>query len=229
MVLVAEERRALRSAEHLEAVIGAKHRRQFGTMTAVKLTAEEIANLDPNRGKITFSRGWEVLERAIREEEDRVINEVLDAAVGVADLHDDEAAVERAAESLRALAAQYAKWQGNQAEDPLMHTIRSAVLAVGSAFAVLLPENVADDEMRGIVGFEVRRGAPRRLAAHVGDELWDLLSSYHVRRIKAFKDHARRTAVIAILALVLEEIVAIDNIDPAVFDDCDRYGGYEEQ
>jgi hypothetical protein len=230
MVLVAEELRALRSAEHLEAVIGAKHGRQFGRMIAVTLTAEEIANLDPNRGKITFSRGWEAVERAIREEEERVINEVLDAAVGLADLQDDEAAVERAAESLRALAAQYAEWQANQAEDPLMHTIRSAVVAVGSAFAVLLAENVSEDEMRRIVGFEVRSVAPRRLAAHLGGELWDLLSSYYVRRIKAFTDHARRIAVIAILALVLEEIVAIDNIDPAdVFDDYDHYGGYEEQ
>lgn len=230
MVLVAEELRALRSAEHLEAVIGAKHRRQFGTMTAVTLTAAEIANLDPNRGKFTFSRGWEAIERATRKEEDRVINEVLDAAVGLADLQDDEAAVERAAESLRALAAQYAEWQENQADDPLMRTIRSAVLVVGSVFAVLLPENVSDNEMRRIVGSEVRTGAPRRLAAHVGDELWDLLSSYYTRRIKAFTDHARRTAVIAILALVLEEIVAIDNIDPAdVFDDYDHYCDYEEQ
>jgi hypothetical protein len=51
MVLVAEELRALRSAQHLEAVIGAKHRRQFGTMTAVKLTAEEIAKPRPQPGQ----------------------------------------------------------------------------------------------------------------------------------------------------------------------------------
>jgi hypothetical protein len=151
---------------------------------------------------------------------------VLHTAVGLADLQDDEAAVERAAESLQALAAQHAEWQENQAGGTRSCTLSAAPsLLWGARSLCCLRRNVSGDEMRRIVRFEVRIGAPRRLAAHVGDELWDLLSSYYTRRIKASRDHARRTAVIAILALVLEEIVAIDNIHPAdVFDDYDHYG-----
>lgn len=229
MVLVADELREVRSADHVAAVIAAKRNRQFGKMTAATLTAQEIAQLDPDRGQISFSRGREGLERAIREEEDRVVNEILDAAATLPDVTDDPAAVERAAESLQALAARYGEWNEDQAEDPLMYIVRGFVLDVGAAFARLLPEDTIDDEWRRIVRFEIRNQAPRRLGAHAGHELWDLLSGYYVRQVKTFKNHDRRTAVLAILALVLEEIVAIDNIDPAdVFDDYDHYGDHDE-
>lgn len=229
MVLIADELREMRSADHLAAVIAGKRNRQFGKMTAVTLTAQEIAQLDPNRGQISFSRGLEGFERAIREEVDRVINEILDAAGTLPDVTDDRAAVERAAESLQALATGYGEWKKDQAEDPLMYSVRGFVLDVGAAFARLLPEDTIDDEWRRIVRFEIRNQTPRHLGAHAGHELWDLLSGYYVRQVKAFENHTRRTAVLAILALVLEEIIAIDNIDPAdVFDDYDHYGDHDE-
>ena len=78
MVLVAQELRAVRSAEHLAAVIARKRIAQVGRMTAIILTAKEIAPLDPNCG-IAIRGGMEALERAISNEEDRAINEILDA------------------------------------------------------------------------------------------------------------------------------------------------------
>ena len=105
-------------------------------------------------------------------------------------------------------------------DDPFMHGVRDAVLAAGAAFAPLLPESISDPEMRRIVRFEVRTAAPRRLRAHVGSELWELLSLYYMRRVKEANRDDRRVSILAMLALLLEELIAIDNIDPAdVYDD----------
>jgi hypothetical protein len=220
MVISRDELRGVRSADHLLAVIAAKQIGGFAKLTAVSLSAKVIAELDPNKGR-AFNRGWEAFERAIRAEEERVIDEILDFPAA----SPSAAALAHAVAALNEVADDHRTWLADTKADPFMQGIRAGVLAVGAAFAALLPENLADDEMRRIVRFEARTSAPRRMGAHVGDELWELLTGYYTRKIAGAKsEHTTRSAVMAVLALALEEIIAIDNIEPAdVFDDFDQF------
>jgi hypothetical protein len=51
--------------------------------------------------------------------------------------------------------------------------------------------------------------------AHPGTELWGLLSTYRLERVAAHDGYIRRDDVLAMLSMVVEEIIAIDDIDPA--------------
>ena len=63
--------------------------------------------------------------------------------------------------------------------------------------------------------------------AHVGGSFWTLLINHYLEQIQ---DGARlrvRRSAVAVVALVVEEIVSIDNIDPQdVFDDYREYDNY---
>lgn len=150
---------------------------------------------------------------------------MVDEILGTPVTGSGDATLAQAIAALNAVADDHHVWLADTKADPFMQGIRAGVLAVGAAFAALLPKDLADEEMRRIVRFEVRTSAPRRMAAHVGDELWELLNGYYTHKIAgARSEHTTRIAVMAVLALALEEIIAIDNIDPAdVFDDYDQY------
>jgi hypothetical protein len=63
--------------------------------------------------------------------------------------------------------------------------------------------------------------------AHVSGDLWNLLIQHYIEQIR---DGARlriRRSAVAVVALAVEEIMAIDNIDPGdVFDDYYEYDNY---
>lgn len=100
--------------------------------------------------------------------------------------------------------------------------VRERVVAVGAVFATLLEEDLTQPESRRIVHFEVRTSAPQELNAHVSGELWDLLATYYRRQVRDQAGHWRRRSALAMLAMCVEEIIAIDDIDPA-----DVYPEYE--
>jgi hypothetical protein len=222
LLFVEHELKAIRSPEHLAAVVEHKRRKFVGNFRAVTLTDAEIRELDPNKGAVDFVRGLAGIEQAIRNAQDAALNEMLDCAVELPDVHDDDAAVERAAQALGALARQLEDRRENPRDDPMWRTERELAVAVGGAFATLLIEDLADPEDRRIVRFEVRSSAPQQLDAHVGSELWTLLADYHLRQVREYTGHARRRSVLAMLALCADEIMSIDDIDPA-----DAYDDYE--
>ena len=96
-----------------------------------------------------------------------------------------------------------------------MRDVHSWVIDVGAAFANILNEDLADEQTRRSLRFDVRVSAPQRLRAHAGTELWTLLSTYRLGQVAAHGDYTRRDNVVAMLAMVVEEMMAIDDIDPA--------------
>jgi hypothetical protein len=58
----------------------------------------------------------------------------------------------------------------------------------------------------------------------VGGELWTLLGDYRLQHVQKFKGYERRRSALAMLAMCVEQIIAIDDIDPSdVFNDYEQY------
>lgn len=221
LLFVENELQGIRSAEHLAAVIEHKRRKLVGKLRAVTLTDEEMRELDPNKGAVQFTRGLAGIEQAIRASQERALNEMFDEAVELPDLgEDDDTVFERTVNALQGLNAELEDHRENPDEDPMWRGVRDRVVALGAAFAALLEEDLTQTENRRIVSFDVRTSAPQQLDAHAGGELWDLLTAYRLRQLQEHKGHQRRRSVMAMLAMCVEEIIAIDDIDPGdVYDD----------
>jgi hypothetical protein len=77
------------------------------------------------------------------------------------------------------------------------------------------------------LSFEIRASAPQRVGAHVDSELWALLTQHYVQQIRVGGTLRVRRSAIAVVALAMEEIVAIDDMDPRdAFDDYAEYDNY---
>ena len=223
LLFVESELVGIRSPAHFAAVIEDKRRKLVGRMRAVTFTDAEIRELDPNKDGVQFIRGAAGIEQAIRAARDDALNRIFDEPLDPADVGDtDDARVEPAANALKALDAELEDHRENPDEDPMWRRVQARVIAVGAAFARLLDEDLTDPETRRIVTFEVRTSAPQQLDAFVGSELWTLLAEYRLRQVREFEGHARRSNVMAMLAMCVEQIISIDDIDPR-----DVYG-YDE-
>jgi hypothetical protein len=91
---------------------------------------------------------------------------------------------------------------------------RKLVIDVGAAFVGLLNEPLDDPETERIIASEVRLFAPYRPRAGIGTELWALLTDYHLRMIQRNGGFPRRESSIAVVAMAVEEMISIDDIDP---------------
>jgi hypothetical protein len=65
--------------------------------------------------------------------------------------------------------------------------------------------------------------APQRLRAFASGELWNILTEYYLRRALGGSRSERRESVIAVVAIAVDEIMAIDDIDSR-----DVYDDYED-
>lgn len=211
LLLAENELAGLRSSEHLAAVIEHKRRKMVGKLRAVTLSDSELRKLDPNAGHVSFTRGVAGIERAIREAHENALSPILDRA---AEFQESNGDIDRLGQALTELEASVVDHRANQDEDPLWRGVRDRVIDAGGGFAALLDEDLRDAEHRRIVSFEVRTSAPQRLDAHVGGELWELLADHHLRQMEEVGGHARRRSIMAMLAMCVEEVISIDDIDP---------------
>ncbi len=102
--------------------------------------------------------------------------------------------------------------------------VHDRVVDVGAAFLHLSRDRPGNDEAERIISFEVNNPAPQRLRAHAGDELWTLLTAFYLRETLEESRHTRRNSAIAVVAMAVDEIIAIDDIDPQdVYDDEELY------
>jgi hypothetical protein len=224
LLFVENELAGIRSAAHLAAVIEHKRRKLVGKLRAVTLTDDEILELDPDRGTVSFIRGLAGIERAIRAAQEGALQLIFDVAVKLAPPGSDRDRVGRATDALESLDAAVRDHAENPGEDPFWRRVHDEVALLGGAFATLLEEDLNDPEGRRIVAFEVRTSAPQRLDAHVGTELWTVLADYRLRQVREFKGLQRRHGALAMLAMCVEEVIAIDDIDPRdVYDDYEEY------
>jgi hypothetical protein len=85
---------------------------------------------------------------------------------------------------------------------------------------LLAPERLDAPENQRIIKYEVDNSAsPRPLRASPGSELWTLLTDYHLRQARR-RDWQRRESGLAVAAMAIDAMIAIDDIDPAdVYED----------
>jgi hypothetical protein len=86
---------------------------------------------------------------------------------------------------------------------------------------------MSDDNDWDGLSFELDASAPQRVDAHVESELWTLLTRHYAGQIRDGGRLRIRRSAAAVVALAVEEIMAIDDIDPRdVFDDYGEYDNY---
>lgn len=220
LLLVEHELRALRSVEHLRIVLERKRQKMVARLRADTLTAAELRELDPGRG-IRFVRGAAAIHEAIRESRERAFKEILDNALGLPEC-EGEAEVERARQALDALAVEIADHKENPDEDPMWRRAYDCVVDVGAAWMRLIDDPLDKSDVARILAFDIANSAPQRLNAHAGGELWTLLTRYYLEQAQSQVTHTKRSSVSAVVALCIDEMIAIDDIDPRdVFDDHD--------
>jgi hypothetical protein len=222
MLFAKSELASMRSAEHLAAVVEAKRRKMLLKLRAVTLGERELRDLDPRPTGVSVIRGFAGFEQAMRRLREDALTLILDEALEGRDVADD-ARVQDASRALRALDDEVEDHREHPDEDPFWREVHARVVSVGAAFAKLLDEDLSDPEGRHRISFDVRATAPQKLDADVGGELWSLLSDYRLRSISNGDQHARTRNAIAMLAMAVDAMIAIDDIDPR-----DVYGYQED-
>jgi hypothetical protein len=220
IVLIEEsELRELRTARHLVEVLEFKRRSLVGELRPSVLGRRKMHDLDPDSG---YLRGWSGIEHAIRQARNDALRELIDAGLAF-DPVEPDAAINRAAETLAALEVEVKRQQQDPRADPFWHAARRLIVDVGAAFLLLAPERLDSPENQRIIKYEVNTSAsPRPLRALPGSELWVLLTEYHLRQARR-SDWQRRESGLAVAAMAIDAMIAIDDIDPAdVYDDYDN-------
>ena len=218
LVITEDELGAIRSPEHFVNFLEQKRSRTLGKLRAVTLTADELREIDPNRG-IRVLRGFEGIENAVRRARDQAAEEIVARAQTLDELP-LAAAAERCDSALRELDAAVADKRENPDEDPFWQTVRQPLVDFAAAAVRVLDDGLDPPEIKRLK-FELHVSAPQNLDAHVDSDLWRLLSQHYVGRL-AENSFVSRRSVIALVSMAIEEMIAIDDIDPRdVYDDYD--------
>jgi hypothetical protein len=219
LLLNEQEIRALRSAEHFVNVLERKRQKMVGSLRAVTFSADEMTELNPSK-RLAGGVGLAGIREAIRVAQMNAAKLVFEAERALPELNTDP--VERAAGALKAVDVEVQAHRDDPHADPMWRIVRERLIDVGAAFLRLLDEPLDDPDVKRSVSFDLRTLAPQRLRAPVGTELWDLLTKYYFRQAQEYEGWPRRSSVLGVLALVVEEIIAIDDIDPRdVYDEYD--------
>jgi hypothetical protein len=117
-------------------------------------------------------------------------------------------------EKLAHLDAEIASHRANPDEDPFWRSVRQVIVDVGATLARMLDEHPPNEQDRHVIDVNVWTVAQGRLRASAGGRLWHLLTSYYLEEIKEPQEQPRDTSIYSALALVVEEMIAIDDIDP---------------
>lgn len=224
MLFIKSELAAARSAEHLAAIVEAKRRKMLLKLRAVTLNDEELRELNPRPSGVQFTRGLAGIEQAVRQARENALALIFQAAIQRSNVEDDGALIEQAASALHALNNEVEAHRRSPAEDPMWREVHARVVSVGAAFARLLDEDLADPESQQSVSFDVRASAPQRIDADVGGELWNLLSDYRLRQVRDTEHYVRTRNAVAMISMVVEAIISIDDIDPRdIYDDDEEH------
>lgn len=119
-----------------------------------------------------------------------------------------------AAEMLEVLERAVQEYEEQPSCDPMRRHVCARVIRVGAAFARFLDEDFESERDRRRIAAHVRTVAPSRLDAHPGDPLWHLLSGYRLSQVRHGDPGIRRAGALAMVAMAVEEIDAINDIDP---------------
>jgi hypothetical protein len=213
LVLTASEIRGLRSAAHLVALLQFKREAAVGAYGAKIASAEELLELNPDRRVRVPRRGWMAMEEAILRMRRQALGELLDAAAAMPDLTPAQA-IGLAESRLAELSGEARQHEDDPDHDPMWLVARSMLVHSAAALVHILDPTPRTEEERRHVGFETEVSAPQRLRAHPGARLWELLTDFYLDETRRPETHARAAAVYALLTMAVDELIAIDDIEP---------------
>jgi len=218
LLIVEHELRAIRSAVHLVNVVERKRQKMVLRLRAETFSASELRALDPHRG---VRRGG--IQEAVRALRRDAVGVLFERAVELPSVGAD-AGLERARTELAKLKMAVQEHKDSPEHDPMWREVHDQIVEVGAAFVTLLDELPPDLDAQRVLNVDIEFTAPRNLDAHVTGELWNLLADHYLREIEFGDPHARTKAATAIVSLTVEEIIAINDIDPRdVYDDYEDY------
>jgi hypothetical protein len=212
LVLMGDELRGLSSAGHLVALLQRKRDAMVGGYGTFIASASQLSELNPNRG-LGVLRGWEAMQRAVLNMRRRQLKDVLDAATAMEDLLPDMA-VALAEQRLAKLAAEVCLHTDDPDYDPMWRTAYSKLEEAAAAIVHILEPTPRTEEQHRAVQFQIEGAAPQRLRAHAGSRLWGLLMDYYLEEARRPDSYVRESTAHAMLALAVEELMAIDDIEP---------------
>jgi hypothetical protein len=216
LLIVEHELRAIRSAAHLVNVVERKRQKMVLRLRAETFSASQIRALDPDHG--IRRGGIQAAVRALRKDAVKVLFErALELPIVGAN-----ARLERARTELAKLKEAVQEHKDSPEHDPMWREVHDQVVEVGAAFITLLDELPPDLDEQRVLNVDIELTAPRNLDAHVTGALWNLLADHYLREIEFGDPHIRTKAATAMVSLTVEEIIAINDIDPRdVYDDYD--------
>ena len=218
LLIVEHELRAIRSAAHLVSVVERKRQKMVSRMRAETFSASELRALDPDGG---IRRGG--IQAAVRGLRKDAVRDLFDRAVELPSV-DADAGLKRARTELANLKKAVQEHKDSPEHDPMWREVHDQIVEVGAAFVTLLDELPPDLDAQRVLNVDIEFTAPRNLDAHVTGELWKLLSDHYLRELEFGDPHARTKAATAMVSLTVEEIIAINDIDPRdVYDDYEDY------
>jgi hypothetical protein len=216
LILVEHELRGLRSVEHLIALLQAKRDKMRAGARAWVAADADLAELDPTAGNGRQGlRGWDAFRAAVLSMEHERLDEVLAAARGEEDAT-GRPVLEVVRERFAALDAEAARHSGDPDHDPMWLHTRALVVDAGAAAARLIGLPQTEEALR-VTRFEIN-GGPKALRAYPSSRLWTLLTNYYVEEA-AGNHFDRERAAYALLTMVVEAMMGIDDIDPPDPDD----------
>jgi hypothetical protein len=211
IVLTGAEMRALRSAEHLIALLQRKRAALVSGYRTFIASPTQVRDLIPE-GDRFGNRGWEAMRRAVRNERRRRVGDLIDAGLQLPVL-DRAAALQRVNESFAALEAD-AALHADSDYDPMWLTNHQLLVAASAAVVQLFEPLPRTEEERRSIRFAVENSAPQQLRTHPGERLWRLLMEYYLDEARGAGSYARGKAAEAMLTLALDALLAIEDIEP---------------
>jgi hypothetical protein len=217
LLIVEHELRAIRSAAHLANVLERKRQKMVLRLRVETFSVSELRALDSAQG---IRRGG--IQAAIRTLRKDAVRVLFERAAELPNV-DAHTGLERAKTELARLQEVVQEHKDSPERDPMWREVHDQVVEVGAAFVSLLDESPADLHAERVLNVDIEFTAPRNLDAHVTGELWSLLASHYLREIEFGDPHTRTKAATAMVSLTVEEVVAINDIDPR-----DAYDDYED-
>jgi Restriction endonuclease len=210
VVVVERELRGIRSGEHLANVLERKRIRMVAGRRLLLFTDEELADLDPG---MQPRRGAKAIRDAIRTMHRDATKEVLDLSA-VEDPLGPRDGVALTREILAELDVAIENHRQDDQTDPLWRDVREVLVRLGATIARILDEHPPGGDVRHAIEVNVFTVAEGRLRATAGSRLWDLLTNYYLGEIASPREQSRDSSIYVLLAIIVEEMLAIDNIDP---------------
>jgi hypothetical protein len=159
-------------------------------------------------------RGLGRIEEAMRQERERVINEILgERPETPASVEASVAQIRRNFEALQRTAREHRE---DDDHDPRWYEVRAALLAFGASCAAIahVPGAVPFPRSDETMMFDVLVETPDRFPTKLNTDLWALMMEYLIRQMHDPTELMRHRAAAMAIGFATNEIINIDDYEP---------------